>query len=121
MKVLSTSKMKIGEPMTVVITDVVEGKFGANYVGTVNGELTEIRPSGNLKFLADDLANGKKSLNTPYVITRVEDISGTSKKTGVAFTATQFTVTPADGSAATAKANPVAAKLAAIRAKRTNG
>lgn len=117
MKTLTTSKMTVGESLTVVVTDVVEGKFGANYIATVNGEETEIRPSGNLKFLADDIANGKKSLNTPYVITRVADLNGVSKKTGKAFTATQFTITPAAGDNSI-QANPVAAKLAAIRAKR---
>lgn len=119
MKVLKTTSMQIGESITVTITDVTEGKFGANYVATVNGETTEIRPSGNLKFLADDLANGKKSLNVPYVITRTADKSGVSKL-GKSYTASQFEVTPAGEAANTTQANPVAAKLAAIRAKRTN-
>ena len=118
MKTLTTSKMTIGESVTATITDVVEGKFGANYVATINGEATEIRPSGNLKFLADDLANGKKSLNVAYTITRVADKSGTSKA-GKQYTATQFDVKAAAEQADTAAVNPVAAKLAAIRAKRT--
>lgn len=116
MKVLTTSKLAIGESVTLTITDVVEGKFGANYVGTINGEETEVRPSGNLKFLADDLSNGKKSLNVAYTITRVADKQGVSKA-GKAYTATQFDVKAA-GSTATSAENPVASKLAAIRAKR---
>lgn len=118
MNVLSTSKMAIGESVTLEITDVKEGKFGAVYVATINGQDTEVRPSGNLKFLADDLANGKKSLNTAYTITRVADKSGIAKSTGKAYTSSQFEIAAASAQA-TNKDNPVAAKLAAIRAKRT--
>lgn len=116
MKVITTSKMAIGESFTATIVDVVEGKFGANYIATINGEETEIRPSGNLRFLADDIANGKKSLGVAYTVTRTADKSGTNKA-GKAFTATQYDIVEA-GKNETVAGNPVAAKLAAIRAKR---
>lgn len=109
--------MAIGETVVLTFTDIKEGKYGAVYVATnANGEETEVRPSGNLKFLADDFANDKKSLNVAYTITRVADKTGVSKA-GQAYTASQYTVASADGTP-TAKDNPVAAKLAAIRAKR---
>lgn len=119
MKVLTTSKMAIGEIVTITVNDVVEGKFGANYIATVNGEETEVRPSGNLKFLGEDIAKGKKSLFTAYSVTRIADKQGVSKS-GQAYTASQFTILPAASttSAAQAATSSVAEKLAAIRAKR---
>lgn len=117
MKVLTTNKIPVGDSVTLTVRDVVEGKFGANYIADINGEETEVRPSGNLKFLADDIANGKKSLGVAYTVTRVADKSGTNKA-GKSFTASQFTITEA-GKTETVQGNPVAAKLAAIRAKRS--
>ena len=124
-KSISSSKMVVGESFVASITDIKDGKYGPVYVLNKDNETVDLLPSGNLKFLADDLEKGKKTLNTAYVITRVADKTGVLKagpNAGKTYTASQFTVYPA----ATATANQttvtgapsVSDKLAAIRAKR---
>lgn len=110
--VFKTTSLDIGDSVTMTITDVKEGKYGAVYIGTIDGDSAEIRPSGNLKFLADDLAQGKKELGKAYTVTRIAD------KSIKGYSVTQFSVTEAASTATPTVNNTVADKLAAIRAKR---
>lgn len=113
-KTVSASKMTIGETLTGSIVDVKEGKYGAIFVlENGAGEQVTLFPSGNLKFLADDLEKGKKQLNTSYTITRV------ANKNIKGYEVSQFTVNASATTEAAKANNTVADKLAAIRAKRT--
>lgn len=121
--IYKTTSIAVGDSITLVVTDVKAGKdFGRGpttlYVGTVNGTASTVSPSGNLKFLADDFAQGKKELNKAYTVTRLAD------KNIKGYNVSQFSVTEASANATapTSSTPSVADKLAAIRAKRpTNG
>lgn len=103
--IFKTTSLEVGDSATLVINDIREGKFGPVYIGTVDGQAAEIRPSGNLKFVLEKAEFGKA-----MTVTRKAD-----EKTKAGFSVTKFDV-GAPGAAAAP--NTVADKLAAIRAKR---
>lgn len=114
LSIFKTTSINVGDSVTMSITDLSEGKYGTEYVGTVNGKSVKISPSGNLKFLADDLAQGKRELNKVYTVTRKPDIKSKS-----GYNVTQFTITEGVVEVNTStQTSSVADKLAAIRAKR---
>jgi hypothetical protein len=123
-----TTSLNVGDSAEILIKDVKEstkypGTF--NYYGTVNGETSYIQLSGNLRrFVPEDLASGKRSLNKTYKVTRIADRSGVSNATGKTFVSTNFLMVDKDSAPTAAPQNTsagsanVADKLAAIRARR---
>lgn len=112
---LSTSKMAIGDSFVGEITDLKDGKFGHILVMISGGKEVTVFPSGNLKFLAKEILDGKKELNKMTTITRIADVMIKG------YAATQFSISQgeeAPQAAAPAQEESVAAKLAAIRAKK---
>lgn len=113
MNIFKSTSLAVGESVTIIVNDVATNKFGTvNYLGMVDGVESEIRPSGNLKFLADDLKSGKRNYDTAYTLTRTAD------KQIKGYNVTQFSLNPVDSAAPAAKVASVTDKLNAIRAKR---
>lgn len=128
---LTATKIAVGASVSGTLEDIrVENattKDGRAYEKTVivlndNGEVIELSAAGNLKFLAKDVADGKRNLGEVTTITRRED-----KILKNGFKTSNFLVTQGAAAAITAAAevaivakgtNDVAAKLAALRAQR---
>lgn len=126
---LKATEMNVGESVAGTLIDFKENQYGTNNVLLlVNGREVEIMVAGNLKFLAQDVADGKKNLDTFTIITRVEDKEykgrkitqyrvGQKKET-TATTATASTTTATTTAAAPVAKPSVKQQLDEIRAKR---
>lgn len=103
---LKATDIEVGDSVTGVLTDFVENKYGKlNIVLDVNGKPVEVFVAGNLRFLADDVANGKKALGLTTTITRVDDKEINGYKTS------QFQITQGAASAAASTAAAPASSL----------
>lgn len=125
---VTATKIAIGSSISGVLEDIqvidATTKEGVPFQKTVitlvksDGEILEVSAAGNLKFLAKDVADGKKNFGEVTTITRRED---KTLKNG--FKTSNFYVSQGEEAAATAAApaaatNDVAAKLAALKAAR---
>lgn len=121
-KYLKATAIPVGDSVTGVLTDFRENKFGSNdIVLTIDNKEVILNVAGNLKFLAEDVANGKRQLNAVTTITRLEDVTMANGFKRTAFSINQGAAQANTAAApkAAASANSIKEKLAAIRAGNT--
>lgn len=117
---LKATEMQLGESVTGTLKGFKENSYGGvNPILDVNGQDVEIFAAGNLKFLEQNVAEGKVALGEYTIITRNAD-----KQAKNGFKVTNFAViqernAPVVNTTA-APVTSVQDKLAAIRANRGN-
>lgn len=70
---LKATEVGVGETFSGTLTGFKEGKYGATMLLNIAGREVEVFPSGNLKFVEKDVAEGKRNIGDHLTVTRLEN------------------------------------------------